>query len=87
MKDEPELVNLNDDLSSVSLEIPGPAPPPRRGGTKKNKNKDATNNLVEPSDGQVVECDLFGPNTEGTEEENAPPPTLWFGDVGTTITR
>ncbi|CAL4118509.1 unnamed protein product, partial [Meganyctiphanes norvegica] len=88
MKDT-DLLNLNEDagLSSVSLEIPGPAPPPRRGGGKKNKDLSANTDSSTPgtmggetSDGNIVECDLFGPNTEGTEQENAPPPTLWFRD-------
>ncbi|KAK7077988.1 hypothetical protein SK128_024913 [Halocaridina rubra] len=78
-----DAVNDDDDLFNIScgdessiVDILGPQPPPRRVHKAKKGNSDSKSELDKLDDGG-----LFGEQLEDGEED-APPPTLWWDDIG-----
>lgn len=62
----------------------GPSPPPRRSSGRPKKEDDGEGS----QEGDLIDitCDLFGEPSEDPDDD-APPPTLWWDDIGMVVSR
>lgn len=78
-KDRDSIEDLTIAFSADPYAKLGPMPPPRRTG-RPHVEEDKDEDLID------ITCDLFGEPSEDPDDD-APPPTLWWDDIGTTRSR